>query len=149
MAIQRHRNGTNGTTRNTAASLAGYLRGLEEIYHSEMTDEELAVYLESLSRFPLAEVKEAGQQLMVKPIGGWSGIPKLPDFIRKIHEIREDESERKRQRGGWDFSDSNCQHCGGIGWQTKQTARGNLAVERCVCGKELLEAAKAKAGTGE
>ena len=145
MAIQKHRNGMNGTTKNIGASLASYLRGLEEIYHSEMTEEELALYLESLSRFPLAEVKEAGQKLMVSPIGGWSGIPKLPDFIRTIHEMREEDAERKKQNGGWQFYDSNCTHWGGIGWQTKQTARGNLAVVRCACGEEKLQQAKAMA----
>ena len=88
--LAKRKTGTSALTKSTAEPLAFYLRGLEEIYRQETTEEELALYLESLSRFPLEEVKAAGEFLMVHPANDWYGLPKLPDFIRTIWAQREE-----------------------------------------------------------
>src|SRR5215471_3118419 len=106
-------NGKLAMRRNTAGSLLSYLQGLELIYHAEMSETELAVYLESLSRFPVCEVKAAADRLMLNPPGSWTGMPKLPDIIREIHIIREDEAERIQQQGGKSLADPHCPKCYG------------------------------------
>lgn len=93
--------------------------------------------------FRLQEITDAFSQVQIEQPGGWTGFPKRPDVIVRMMRNREHRAEQHKNRGGWDFADENCTICGGIGWEKKQTARGNLAVVRCICGQKKLEAARA------
>jgi hypothetical protein len=131
--LARHSRGTIATTTSTVERLSGYLRGLEEIYHSEMGEEELAIYLESLRQFPLSEIKAAAARLMVQPPDGWTGMPKLPDFIRAIHELRSERAEQSRVNGTKELAFEHCEVCKGSGWEIVKTSMGNTAARRCRC----------------
>lgn len=96
-------------------------------------------------KFRLQEITDAFAQVQIEQPGGWTGFPKRPDVIVRMMRNRENKAEQFKNKGGWDFADDDCPICGGIGWESKQTPRGNFAVVRCVCGQRKLEAARSLA----
>lgn len=58
------------------------------------------MWIHGLNCFPLAEVREAVDALILNPPDGWTGMPKLPDVIRQIAENREYKAEQARLAKG-------------------------------------------------
>lgn len=134
MALVSLSNAVNETMKNTPESLALYLRGMEEIYRSELTETEVRIYLDALKDYPMAEILGAGKQLMLQPIEGWTGIPKLPDYLRVLEARRIQRAEEISRTGGTSLASEDCSICNGTGWQLafvndKPTGR----VRRCEC----------------
>jgi len=88
----------------------------------------LEMWIHGLSCFPLQEVQAAVNALMLKPPDGWTGMPKLPDVIRRIAENRETHAERLRTSNSERAPDPQCSKCEGLGW-----IKHGTRYDRCDC----------------
>ncbi len=141
MADLTHRsNGNNGSERERIASLAQFLEAMQQRYRTELGEAEYLDWLQTLKSYPLAEVIDAANELLLNPPAEWSGMPKLPDVIRQMFRERERKAEEHQRHGGWVLATYSCETCGGTGWvEGQKTEGGNRAVKRCQCSLNRLQ----------
>lgn len=113
----RELSATARSTHGSSKELLEYLQTLELVYRSELAEAETVMWLESLSCFPLQEVRAAVDALVLNPPEGWTGFPKLPDVIRQLYANRESAAEQKRIQNIERAPDPTCERCSGTGWR--------------------------------
>ena len=124
----------------SSKELLDYLSSLQVVYRQPLAEEEIVMWLESLSCFPLSEIKRAVDALVLHPPDGWSGLPKLPDVVRQIHAGREAASEQAKASNVERAPDPSCPRCSGTGWRPAIDNSTRLAKCHCWAERPKIEA---------
>lgn len=130
-------------------NLLKHIMGLQKVYRTELDQGELHIWLSALKEIPLPEIAAATESLITHPpkyeldgeVQVWRGMPKLPDVIQKIVELREYKNSMLRANPP---KFPECKDCDSTGWlvvqQESKTRPGNMVEKsiRCVCRKNFV-----------